>query len=144
MLIRRLALAGLFLGMLPAMALAQSDETSAAELFVELNTLQDIDDACQMTFVVRNDTGQGVDAVSFEAVIFDTSGGVDRLTLLLLRDLPEGRMRVRQFNLSGLSCEKIGQVLFNGTNSCQVNGAESDICRETLTLGSRVDVELLG
>ena len=42
------------------------------------------------------------------------------------------------------SPNKVGQVLINGVSKCSVEGADSGICAEGLTLTSRLDVELLG
>ena len=129
---------------LPAVALAQEAEAPAAELSIELNAMTDVDGACRLTFLARNATGNGIDKAVFETVIFDTEGGVVRLSLFDFRDLPADRPRVRQFDLPQISCAGIGQALINGANSCTVDGSESGICDSALTLGSRLDVELLG
>ena len=53
-------------------------------------------------------------------------------------------MRVRQFDLPGITCQSLGQVLFNGANSCVEQGEEIGVCNSALSTSSRVDVELLG
>jgi len=141
---RYLAFAVLIAGAVPVMALAQSAEEVPSRLFVELNAIEDIGGSCRLTFLTRNGTGVAIDQAVFETVIFDTAGGVVSLSLFDFRDLPAARTRVRQFDLKGMGCDTVGQALINGANSCIVDGAESGVCHETLSLGSRVAVELLG
>lgn len=144
MLLHRLAFAGLFAALAPFAVLAQSTQEDPSRLSVELNALNDVDGACRLTFLARNTMGVGIDKAVFETVIFDTTGGVVKLSLFDFRDLPFDRPRVRQFDLPGLQCENIGQALINGANSCVVDGSESEMCREALSVSSRVDVELIG
>ena len=144
MLFRRLALAAAFVSTLTPVVMAQSVADGPSGLLLELNTIQDVGGACRLTFLVRNQTGTAIDKAVFETVIFDTSGGVVSLSLFDFRDLPADRPRVRQFDLPGMNCKAVGQALINGANSCVVNESESEICREALSLNSRVDMELLG
>ena len=125
-------------------ALAQSAEAPAAEISLELNALGDVSGACRLTFLVTNQSGTSIDEAIFETVIFDNEGSVVTLSLFDFRDLPLDRPRVRQFDLPGMSCTSVGRALINGASSCVINGSQSDVCQSTLTLSSRVEVELLG
>ena len=140
---RRLALAAITVSF-PMIAQAQSEGASQSGLLMELNTVQDVEGACRLTFLVDNKTGEAIDSVSFETVIFDASGSVVRLSLFNFRDLPVDRPRVRQFDLPGLTCDGLGQALINGANTCVVAGTDSQLCDDALKLNSRTDVELLG
>lgn len=142
--ILHLALAALVAGSLPVMASAQSTDAPASKLHLELNTVQDVNGACRLTFMARNETGTAIDQAVFETVIFDASGGVVSLALFDFRELPADRPRVRQFDLPGMSCSTVGQALINGANTCVVGGSDSDVCDTALSLGSRLEVELLG
>lgn len=144
MLLCRLFVALLLIGTAPEIAAAQSDQDPPSRLFLELNTLNDTGEACRLTFVVQNKTGIPIEKAVFETVIFDISGGVASLSLFDFRELPADRPRVRQFDLAGKSCGTVGKVLINGASTCVVGGAESDVCRDALSLSSRLDVELLG
>ncbi len=141
---RHLAFAALLVGAAPAVLLAQSAENVPSSLFLELNAIQDVGGACRLTFLAQNGTGVAIDQAVFETVIFDTSGGVVSLSLFDFRDLPADRPRVRQFELPEMACDAVGQALINGASSCIVNGTESRVCDEALSLGSRIAVELLG
>ncbi len=130
--------------LLPINAIAQSAEDPAPVVSLELNAADDVDGACRLTFLVENRSGTPIGEAVFETVIFDSSGGVVSLTLFNFRDLPLDRPRVRRFGLSGMSCASVSRVLINGANSCVVNGAQSDICQSSLSLNSRLEMELLG
>ncbi len=125
-------------------AQAQTSGGSEAALSVELNTMEDVNGACRLTFLVNNQTGSPIDEAVFETVIFDSDGGVVRLSLFDFRDLPLDRPRVRQFDLPETPCASVGRALINGANSCVINGSQSDVCELNLTLDSRIEVELLG
>lgn len=129
---------------MPSVAYAQSATAAPPGLSLELNAVQDVEGACRFTFVAQNASGADIDKAVFETVIFDTTGVVVRLSLFDFRDLPEGRPRVRQFDVPAITCDAISQTLINGTSSCVVGGAESDLCSDGLTLSSRITMKLLG
>jgi len=122
-------------------ALAQPAE---APLMLELNGARDVNGACRLTFVAQNTTGSDIEKLVFETVVIDTSGSVVRFSLFDFRELPQNRPRVRQFDLTSMSCDSLGQMLINGANTCIVAGADSPLCQRALSLSSRIDVELLG
>ncbi|WP_271951786.1 hypothetical protein [Ruegeria faecimaris] len=128
---------------IPTMSLAQSAEDPSAGLLMELNNLQQVDGNCRLSFLVQNQTGAEIEAASYEAVVFDAQGNVVSLTLYKFRDIPAGRLRVRQFSIADMSCGDVGRILINGSNTCTVEGAESDLCDAALTLNNRTDVEFL-
>lgn len=141
---RNTAVCILVAGIFPSASLAEYDENSHSAIHLELNTLSDTEAACRLTFVAQNTTSSAIDQAVFETVIFDKSGGVATLSLFDFQDLPQGRTRVRQFDVPGLACSSIGGVLINGANTCTADGVESDICEGFLSLSSRIAVELLG
>ncbi|WP_254442491.1 hypothetical protein [Ruegeria arenilitoris] len=144
MLFRCLAFVALFTAAFTFSAVAQPKEKSQSGLLVELNAVQDVTDACRLTFLIMNETESVIEKAVFETVIFDTNGQVVSLSLFDFRELPADRPRVRQFDLPTRACSSVGQVLINGANTCVVGGSESDICRNALKLNSRVKMELLG
>ncbi|WP_299285952.1 hypothetical protein [uncultured Tateyamaria sp.] len=144
MLFRYTAACVLLAAAFPALAQADTDAQSPPTVDLELNTITDTDSACRLSFVAHNRTTSAIDKVVFETVIFDGAGGVATLSLFDFRDLPQGRPRVRQFDVPGIPCASIARVLINGANTCTAAGAESDICDSALSTRSRIDVELLG
>lgn len=141
---QRLAFGFLIACFLPGVTLAQAAPDAPARLHLELNALGDVEGGCRLSFLARNEIGAEIAKAVFETVIFDSAGGVASLSLFDFRDLPANRPRVRQFDVQGMTCDAVGQVLINGASSCVVDGIESEICGKSLSLDSRIEVELLG
>ena len=120
------------------------DEAPAPSLSLELNALQQQDDACRIVFLAENRLGTDLSALSFETVLIDTDGIVDRLTLFDFQSLPEGRIRVRQFDLDNTRCEAIGRILINGVAACDGEGLAGSECVDRLTLSTRTKAEIAG
>lgn len=140
-----LALATALLVALPAPILAEVGAADATpSIGVEMNSTLQLEDACQLTFMLRNGLDADVDSLVLETVLLTKDGAVDRLTLFNMRDLPSGSPRVRQFNVPSLSCDALGQVLINGVAECSGDGFETAVCSDALVYSSRNDVEILG
>lgn len=123
---------------------AFSQDEPAPSLSLELNALQQQDDACRIIFLAENRLGTDLSALSFETVLIDTDGVVDRLTLFDFQTLPESRTRVRQFDLDQTQCESIGRILINGAAACDGEGLTGTECIDALTLSSKTDAEIAG
>lgn len=129
----------------PSLTMAEGEaaDHAASLISVELNSTQQLDDACQLTFLLKNSLEQTVSSLVFETVLLTKEGEVDRLTLFDMRDIPAGTPRVRQFNVPQLQCEALGQVLINGLSTCE--GLEPTECAGSISYSSRIeDVEMLG
>jgi hypothetical protein len=111
----------------------------APKLSLELNAVADQDSGCRMTFVAMQTLGADISALVVEAVIFTPDGLVDRLALLDFQTLPQTRPRVRQFDLPGLSCDRIGQVLINAVGTCTGADLSPENCAAAMTVSSRVN-----
>ncbi len=134
------AMIGIFALLAPGLVVAQEQPA----LNIELNAAETTGGACKLTFVLSNETGADIDQAVAETVLFSDQGAVMLLTLFDFGALPNSRPRVRQFQVPNTACETVGQVLVNGVQNCTVNGAESDVCLNGLTLSSRVDIALEG
>lgn len=121
---------------------AQEDATG--KLTIELNSVEAEQDNCRMSFVILNGHDIDIKSAVFEAVLFDTDGRVDRLTLFDFGALPANRPRVRQFVVPQLACDQLGRVLINGAQTCDTDAARNDLCTEPLGLTSRIQIEVLG
>ncbi|MEI4232421.1 hypothetical protein [Roseovarius sp. D22-M7] len=122
-----------------------SGNDPAPRLGLALNTVSATEaGGCRLTFVIRNDLGAAIDKLVAEAVLFDTEGHVATMTLFDFGTLPEGRPRVRQFDLAGSSCEGIGAVLVNGIGTCEGEGLAPAACLKGLRLSSDTDIEVTG
>ena len=108
-------------------------------LALELNAVAEQDSGCRITFVATNRLSADLSALVVEAVIFTPDGLVDRLALLDFQTLPQTRPRVRQFDLPGLACDRIGQVLINAVGTCTGEGVQPDSCAAAIAVSSRID-----
>jgi hypothetical protein len=77
-------------------------------------------------------------------VLFDEKGLVERMAVLDFRDLPAGKTKVRQFDLSGTKCEAVKSLLINDAPVCTGDGVAKDACMKALKTGSKSSVELKG
>jgi hypothetical protein len=123
---------------------AAAQGTPPPHLELELNALDPVDTGCRLTFLAVNQQGADIDKLVVETVLFTTEGRVDRLTLFDFGALPLSRPRVRQFNLPDLACDRLGQVLINGVQTCEGAGLAPGGCAAALKLGSRTDAQLVG
>jgi len=115
-----------------------------AHVSIELNALEAVEDACRVSFVIQNGHDVDIEQAVYEAVLFDTDGRVDRLTLFDFGALPSARPCVRQFVIPGLACTALGRLLINGAETCAGQGVPEGACSEGLDLRTRTDVEVLG
>lgn len=130
-------------GVIPLAAQAEDAQMSKS-VSIELNAIKPGDNSCALTFLVVNEHDQPIEKVVYETVLFDVEGQVDRLTLFDFGTLPPGRPRVRQFSVGGMSCANLGQILINGSHTCEAAGLEDRACEKDLKLSSRTDVEVIG
>jgi hypothetical protein len=137
---RKLPAFAALLSLIAAPALAQDVEQKLA---VELNAQGSNETGCLLTFMVTNSYAQEIESAVFETVLFTKAGQVDRLTLFDFGSLPAGRPRVRQFQVDGLQCENLGQVLINGASTCKVGGVDNALCNAP-DLSTRTGTEFLG
>ncbi|WP_306051226.1 hypothetical protein [Oceaniradius stylonematis] len=125
----------------PASAEGQTPDPS---LSIEINKAEQLEATCRLVFMTHNGLGTDLAELSLETVLFDTEGGVERFTLFDFRDVPAGKMRVRQFDLPDTQCSNIGKVLINGASACTGEGLTGGECIEHLDATSRIDMEISG
>lgn len=124
---------------------ALAEETAAPPaLAIELNTLTQQDQACRMIFMVENTLGADLSAAVFETVLFKSDGSVERLTLFDFQALPQGRPRVRQFDIPNAACDSFGRILINDVHACRGDGITDADCLKGLKLSTKTSVEVLG
>lgn len=116
---------------------------AASSISIELNRLQEIDDGCRMNLVFTNGLSTPIDLLTVETVLFDKDERVDRFLLLKARDLPAGKIRVHQFNVSGTQCADIGKVLLNDVTECEGEGLSPAACLADIDLSSRAEAPLV-
>jgi hypothetical protein len=119
-------------------------QTPVRSLAIEINKAEQLEATCRLVFMTHNGLGADLAELSLETVLFDTEGGVDRFTLFDFREVPAGKMRVRQFDLPDTQCSDIGKVLINGASACKGEGLTGGECIEHLDATSRIGMEIAG
>lgn len=126
-----IALSGVF-------ALPQAAAAQTGNVELELNTAQDINQGCRLTYVATNATPTGLEKVSYEVAVFDLDGLVKRLLVLEFGWLPSGKTRVVQFDLPDQTCASISRISVNGAVECASANGEQTVCRDNALLSTRV------
>lgn len=130
------------LSILAAAGSASGQETSPTPaLTLELNALQPSEKGCRLTFVVTNNLSAALDKVGFEIALFNQAQVVDRITLLDFKELPQGKTKVRRFDLGELDCTKITRVLVNDSTECSGAGIDPKACIRQLSPVTKSSVQ---
>jgi hypothetical protein len=110
-------------------------------LRVELNRLEPREGgACRVWLVLGNRGAEGLDPVRLDLVLFGRDGIVARRVAVDVGPLPAGRTQARIFDLPGLDCGTVGQILLNDLLACGgTEPAARDACMDRLSLASRVE-----
>lgn len=72
------------------------EAASPAGLSVELNNLQQVDTSCRVVFLVENRLSGDLTGISFETVLINRAGVVDRLTVFDFKEPPKGQEAIRR------------------------------------------------
>lgn len=124
---------------------AVAQEAAAPKgLDVELNALANSQKGCLFTFVAANRLAESISKVSFEFVIFNDKGTVERLALLDFRDLPAGKSKVRQFDVPGIKCETVKNLMINDAPVCDGDGLAKGRCMDGIVTRSKAAAGLEG
>jgi hypothetical protein len=130
--------------------------TSAAAteppISIELNKLEPratTPTGCRVYFVISNSGPTPLPVLRLDLVLFGTDGVIARRVALDLGPLSAKKEVVRLFDLSGLPCERIGQILVNDVLACQTGDASSpsdeqqrQACLDRLTVSSLAKASL--
>lgn len=146
------ALAGLLAA---APALAQDKEQPAAQapaaegeaaaspsLNVELNTIEQQEDACRVYLVVKNESEDRFTDLEMELILFDKEGFVSRRYAVQIAPLQPNKTRVRPFDLPELNCDTVGQFLINDVTKCAAEDGEKPDCLRRIRTESKGEVRL--
>lgn len=117
---------------------------AAKGLQVELNALAKSQKGCVFTFVIGNEMPASVSKASFEFVLFNGTGTVERMVVLDFRDLPQGKTKVRQFDLPGTQCDNVKRILINDSPVCEGEGIAATACMTGIVTRSNTQVGFEG
>jgi len=116
---------------------------SAEAITVQLNTAETAGEACRMTFVIRNETPDALNALGFDLVTFDTSEGVSGYAAVNFGAIPAGKTVVRQYDVGTGSCSAVSRVLLNEVRVCEAAKAPLADCLAKLQISSRSEIDFI-
>ncbi|WP_134761573.1 hypothetical protein [Jiella endophytica] len=116
------------------------DGPDAAGLSLELNNAVDEAGVCRLSYVVVNRTGEPLEKISYDVVVFDQDQRVSRFLVLQFGQLPAGKTKVVQFDLADQPCSGISRILVNDVSECQTASGTASICMDALRPASRTDI----
>ena len=130
----------LLFALLPVFAPAASADDAGRQFALELNALGANEAGCRISFVATNALRSDLEKASFEVVLFNSDGLVEKMLVLDFGALPAGKTKVRQFDLSGLSCERISRLLVNDVAECKGADVARGDCLAALTTSNRTAI----
>jgi hypothetical protein len=140
--IARALAAGLVFGLCATAAVAQDEPPAGGKLLFQLNNAQTVEGACQLTFVIKNDTGTAIEKSSYNMAIVNAQGQVSTLITFEFRPLPVGRTKVQQFNLAGQPCDNISAISINEFVECLGgDGAQLPVCENDIEQSTKTDIQ---
>ena len=118
-----------------------AEEPGQDQVAIELNKLEQVEDACRIYMVVRNGR-TAYDSFKLDVVLFDTGGVIASRVAVGMGPLRAERPTVKLFDVQDQSCEGIGSLLVNEVLECQPPDVASD-CLARIEVSSRTDVQIL-
>jgi len=109
----------------------------AQSIDIELNKFESQPEACRAYMVFRNSTEQTFDAFKLDMVMFDQEGLINRRLALDVAPLRADKTSVKLFDIEGLPCEQINQILINDVIECAARGGGDPDCVTLLETSSR-------
>lgn len=135
---RVLSCAGLLAVTLLGPAAAQ--EAGGGKLFIQLSNAQTIEDTCQLTFAMRNETGVAIDKSAYNMAVVNADQQVTTLITFEFRPLAVGQTKVQQFALPDQTCEAIAGLLINDFVTCETPEGPSPVCETGIDQSTRTDI----
>jgi hypothetical protein len=114
-----------------------------ADVGLELNKLEPVDEACRIYLVLRNGSATSYQALKLDLVLFGTDGVIAGRVALEAAPLLAGRTSVKLFDVPEITCGAIGSLLVNDVVACRDADQPIEGCTERLQLASRTAVEIL-
>lgn len=110
---------------------------------VELNKLKQVDNACRAYLVTQNLTDTDFKSLQLDVVMFDDKGIVAKRLAVEIGPMPAHKTRLKVFDIAGLPCENIGQLLLNDVIQCKDDQGKRNDCLALIRVTSRGDVAFI-
>lgn len=110
-------------------------------LSVELNKVEQQDNACRAYFVVENKGTAAYQALKLDLVIFKADGVIGRRFSVDLAPLKPLKKTVKLFDLDQTGCDQIGSVLINEAVDCKSDSGAVADCLAAMTVKSITNIQ---
>ena len=111
-----------------------------AGLRVELNKLEEVENACRIYLVVDNAAPTSLAALELDLVLFGRDGVILRRLAIDLAPLRAEKRSVKLFDVGDLACTELGSLLVNDVTACADGSGPIADCAERLETASRAPV----
>ncbi len=116
----------------------------AGRLTVEMNKFEPGDGGgCRAFFLFRNETGKTFEGFEMSLAILNAQGVIDRLLSIDAAPLPADRTTLKLFEIPGLACTDISEVLLHEIPVCKPQNEEPVDCFPLVTLASKTAAPLV-
>ena len=112
-------------------------------LLIELNRLEQRDDGCRVHLVLENPSPRAYSSYRLDLVIFASDGVIARRVALEAAPLRADKTMVKEFELAGLACKRIGRILLNDVSACTSDAGEMHDCVAATRVTSRGSVSFI-
>lgn len=136
----------LFLGICTLAAFVACSGARAADgrLGVELNKFEQAESGgCRTFFLFRNATGMTLEGFEMSLAVLDGEGVIDQLLSIDAAPLPIARTTLKLFEVPGIACTDISEVLLHEMTACKPQNADPIDCFEIMDLSSRASADFV-
>ncbi|MCV2869207.1 hypothetical protein OEW28_11270 [Defluviimonas sp. WL0002] len=129
-----------------ALAVSQVSAAAAQEgrLTVELNKFESAEGGgCRAFFLFRNETGMALEQFEMSLAVLDQGGVIDRLLTIDAAPLPAHRTTLKLFEIPGLGCDAVSEILMHDIPACKPQNADPVDCYSFLSLSSKASARLV-
>lgn len=132
------ALVGMAALLFTGTALAQ-----AGGIHIELNKLETVKGACRAYLVTQNLTQTRFESLKLDVVMFNNDGIVAKRLAVQIAPMPAGKTSLKVFDIDGLTCDKIGQLLLNDVLECKDKKGDRNDCLSLISVSQRGSVPFI-
>lgn len=129
----------------PSALNAQNAEAkqSSGKISLELNDAKQNSLHCRLTFVIQNGSGQDIEQLVLETVLFNTKSQVEKIIRLNFGALPIEKTRVKQFDLKQKQCANIKRILVNDIITCKGTALSAPKCLKLVQPSTKTGIALI-
>lgn len=132
----------LFFAVLMAMTMTApvaAQDAASADVEIELNKLEQVEDACRVYMVFRTLGGVPLTRATLDLVLFDTDGVILKRLAYEAGPLESEKTVVKLFDSTQTDCARVGEVLLNAVTACETPEGTTENCIARMATSSRAE-----